>query len=212
MGVYGNRYELERYARKGLLDFDYSDFRKIKDWAGVTMDELKEAIRMATEETAAWANKESAKDLAQELRVPYPAMRKRIKVKRRMITGGSSLATARIWYGINALSLKYLKPKQLEGGVQTQGKGIVMSAFISPKLKGHVFKRTGPGRLPIERQELSVEDKAAQFLATNFEPKVADYYMDRFFYYIDRMSGKELGTSAAALGGKVKPRTLFERK
>lgn len=211
MGVQGNRLS-QGFATRGLLDFDYSDFRKVKEWAGLTMGELKEAIRMATEETAAWANKESAKDLAQELRVPYPTMRKRIKVKRRMVTSGGSLATARIWYGINNLSLKYLKPKQMEGGVQTQGKGIVMRAFISPKLKGHVFKRTGQSRLPIERQELSVEDKAASFLASNFEPKVSAYFMDRFFFYVDRLSGKSLGTSSATLGGTVKPRTLFERK
>lgn len=211
MGVQGNRYE-PGFANRGLLDFDFSDFAKVKEWAGITMEELKEAVRLATMDTASWANKESAKDLGRELNVPYPAMRKRVKVKRRMMTFEGALATARIWYGINPVSLKYLKPKQLEGGVQTQGKGIVMKGFISDKLKGHVFKRKGDARLPIEKQSLDVEHKAAAFLASTFEPKVSDYFMERFFYYVDRMSGNEIGSSQAALGGTIKPRTLFERK
>lgn len=210
MGVQGNRYE-PGFANRGLLDFDFGDFAKVKDWAGITMEELKEAVRLATQDTASWANKESAKDLGQELKVPYPAMRKRIKVKRRMTTFAGSLATARIWYGINAVSLKYLKPKQDGAGVNTTAMN-VPGAFISEKLKKNVFKRKGDARLPIEKQTLDVEDKAASFLATNFEPKVAAYFMDRFYFYIDRMSGNEIGTSQAALGGKLKPHSLFERK
>lgn len=210
MGVQGNRYE-PGFANRGLLDFDFGDFRKVKEWAGITMEELKEAVRLATADTASWANKESAKDLGQELKVPYPAMRRRIKVKRRMMTFDGSLATARIWYGINAVSLKYLKPKQDGVGVTTTAKAIP-GAFIARTMKGNVFKRTGPERLPIEKQTLDVEEKAASFLANTFEPKVSAYFMDRFFFYVDRMSGREEGSSQAALGGKIQPRSIFERK
>jgi hypothetical protein len=210
VGVQGNRYE-PGFANKGLLDFDFSDFRKVKDWAEITMDELKEAVRLATQDTASWANKESAKDLGRELQVPYPAMRKRIKVKRRMMTFDGALATARIWYGINALSLKYLKPKQDASGVKTTAK-TVPGAFISDKLKQNVFKRKGSARLPIEKQTLDVEAKAASFLQGTFEPKVSAYFLDRFFFYVDRMSGRESGSSAAALGGSINPRSIFERK
>ena len=210
MGVQGNRYE-PGFANKGLLDFTIGNFRSVKEWADITMEELKEAIRLATKDTASWANKESAKDLGRELNVPYPAMRKRIKVKRRVITWTGSMGEARIWYGINPISLKYLKPKQDGSGVTTSAKA-VPGGFISEKMKRNVFKRTGSARLPIEKQTLDVEDKAASYLETNFEPKVSAYFMDRFFYYIDRMSGRAEGTTAAALGGKVQPRSLFERK
>lgn len=210
MGVQGNRYE-PGFANRGLLDFDFGDFAKVKEWAGITMEELKEAVRLATVDTASWANKESAKDLGQLLKVPYPAMRKRVKVKRRMMTFEGALATARIWYGINPVSLKYLKPKQDGAGVTTTAKS-VPGAFISDKLKGNVFKRKGSARFPIEKQTLDVEDKAASFLASTFEPKVSAYFMDRFFFYIDRMSGNEIGSSQSALGGKIQPRSLFERK
>lgn len=210
MGVQGNRYE-PGFANKGLLDFDYSDFRKVKEWAGITMEELKEAVRLATMDTASWANKESAKDLGRELKVPYPAMRKRIKVKRRMITAGGSLATARIWYGINAVSLKYLKPKQDSSGVTTTAT-TVPGAFISQKMKQNVFKRKGDARLPIEKQTLDVEDRAATFLQTSFEPKVSAYFLDRFYFYIDRMSGNDEGTAASVLGKRITPQGLFQRK
>ncbi len=211
MGVQGNRYDAG-YAQKGLLDFDYSDFSKVKEWSGLTMEEIKEAIRLATDDTAVWANKESAADLSKHLRVPYRAMRKRVKVKRRMMTFSGSLATARIWYGINPLDAKYLAPKQLEGGVQTQGKGIIMKGFISPELKGHVFKRTGASRLPIEKQTLDVEDKAASFLETTFEPKVAEYYLDAFYARIDQMMGNDRGTASAKFSGTLRPQAIFERK
>lgn len=211
MGVQGNRLS-EGFSTQGLLNFDFSDFHKIKDWSGLTMESLKEAVRMATEDTGVWANKEAAKDLGRELGVPYPAARKRVKVKRRMVTWGGSLANARIWYGINPLDAKYLKPKQLPGGVQTKGAGIIMRGFISAKMKGHVFKRRGPGRLPIDKQSLDVEHKTVAFLQGTFEPKVAAYYMDRFYFYIDRLMGNTEGTAAAALGSSVQARTLFERK
>lgn len=211
MGVQGNRYDAG-FAQKGLLDFDQGDFRKVKEWSGLTMEEIKEAIRIATEDTAAWANKESAVELSKHLRVPYRAMRKRVKVKRRMITWSSSMATARIWYGINPLDAKYLAPKQLSGGVQTQGKGIIMRGFISPELKGHVFKRTGPSRLPIEKQSLSVEDKAASYLETTFEPRVAEYYLDTFYARIDQMMGNDRGTASAQFSGSIRPQAIFERK
>ena len=206
MGVQGNRNDTD-IARKGLLDFDYSDFRKIMAWSELTMEDMKSSIRRATDDTANWANKSAANDLARELNLPYPVLRKRVKMKRRMITGGGKLATARIWYGINDISLKYLKPKQEEGGVFTSGAGIIMRGFISPTLDGHVFKRTGRGRLPIQKQNLSVEHKAWNYLVTTYEPKLSAYFMDRFYFYIESLSGKDFGSAAPALG--INPRGLF---
>lgn len=210
MGVQGNRYDVG-FAQNGLLNFDVGDFRKVKDWAGITMEELKDAVRVATEKTAAWANRESAKDLGRELEVPYPAMRKRIKVKRRMVTFGGAMAEARIWYGINPVGLKYLKPKVIGDGVTTTA-GDVPGGFISDKLKRHVFKRRGPGRLPIDKQSLDVEGKAARYLEGTFEPKVAAYFVDEFYRQVDLLSGRDVGSTGAALGGTVKPASLFQRK
>ena len=185
----------------GPITFDVSELEKVAASSGLTPDEVKEILRLAMDDTAMWANKESAKDLGRALSVPYPVMRKRIKAKR-----SGKGKDARIWYGINALGLKYLKPKQDGSGVSTTAKS-VPGAFIVPKLNSHVFKRTGEKRTMtrgnyrgqvrevIAKQELSVVDQATVILGNIVTPKVAEHFMDRIFFYLDRFSGKAEGTT-----------------
>lgn len=196
MGVQGNRDD-RTSGSKGLLDLGYQDFYFLRQWTKLTVSKLKEAVIIATDETAKWAKVNASKDLARFLNIPYKVTRERVKIKlkRRMITGENSAATARIWYGINDLSLKHLKPQQLEGGVKTSGAGIVMRGFISKSLDGHVFKRTGDKRLPIEKQTLSIEEKAWNYLITEFEPKLQAYWLDRFYSTLDSMAGNMQGAT-----------------
>jgi hypothetical protein len=188
-------------SESGPITFDISELEKVAASLTLAPDEVKEILRLAMDDTAMWANKESAKDLGRGLGVPYPAMRKRIKAKKAGVG-----KNARIWYGINAIGLKYLKPKQTGGGVSTTAMS-VPGAFIVPKLNSHVFKRTGEKRTMtrgnyrgqvrevIAKQELSVVDQATVILGSIVTPKVAAYFMDRLFFYLDRFSGQTEGTS-----------------
>lgn len=188
-------------AESGPITFDISELEKVAASLVLDQNEVKEILRLAMDDTAMWANKESAKDLGRGLGVPYPTMRKRIKAKKAGVG-----KDARIWYGINALALKYLKPKQTDGGVSTTAMS-VPGAFIVPKLNSHVFKRTGEKRTMtrgnyrgqvrevIEKQELSVADQATVILGSIVTPKVSAYFMDRLFFYLDRFSGNAEGTS-----------------
>ena len=188
-------------SASGPITFDVSELEKVAASLALDENEVKEILRLAMDDTAMWANKESAKDLGRGLGVPYPAMRKRIKTKKAGVG-----KDARIWYGINALGLKYLKPKQTGDGVTTTAKA-VPGAFIVPKLNSHVFKRTGEKRTMtkgnyrgqvrevIAKQELPVADQATVILGSIVTPKVSAYFMDRLFFYLDRFSGKTEGTS-----------------
>ena len=188
-------------SQSGPITFDISELEKVAASLVLDENEVKEILRLAMDDTAMWANKESAKDLGRALNVPYPAMRKRIKAKRAG-QGGN----ARIWYGINAIGLKYLKPKEDGSGVTTTAKS-VPGAFIVPKLNSHVFKRTGEKRAMtrgnyrgqvrevIAKQELDVADQATVILGSIVTPKVAAHFMERLFFYLDRFSGSAEGTS-----------------
>lgn len=188
-------------SASGPITFDVSELEKVAASMGLFEDDVKEILRLAMDDTAMWANKESAKDLGRALSVPYPVMRKRIKAKKSGVG-----KDARIWYGINAVGLKYLKPKQDGAGVTTTAKSIP-GAFIVPKLNSHVFKRTGEKRTMtrgnyrgqvrevIAKQELSVADQATVILGAIVTPKVSAYFMDRLFFYLDRFGGKAEGTS-----------------
>ena len=190
---------------QGPITFDYSQLEKVAASAGLTDDDLKEALRLAMDDTAMWANKESAKDLGRALNIPYPTMRKRVKAKK-----AGTGREARVWFGINAIGLKYLKPKADGSGVSTTANK-VPGAFIVPKLNSHVFKRTGEKRTMtrgnykgqvrevIARQELSVADQASAILSTIVTPKIAEHFMDRLFFYLDRFSGKAEGTSRSQI-------------
>jgi len=212
MGVYGNRDDRET-GRKGLIDLNYNDFYNLRAWTKLSVSKLKEAVVTATDETARWAKVNAAKDVARLLNIPYKVTRERVKIKlkRRMITGESGAATARIWYGMNNLSLKYLNPKQLEGGVKTNGAGIIMRGFISKGLDGHVFKRTSDKRLPIQKQELSIEQKVWDYLVNDFEPKLQEYWLERFYSTLDSMAGNMQGSTAAfaSQGNRIMPTLYF---
>ena len=183
------------------ITFDTSRLEKVAASAGLSEEELAEVWRLSLDDTTNWAHKESAKQLGQDLKVPYPAMRKRIKANRR-----KSPTTASIWYGFNPIGLKYLKAKQDGDGVTTTANK-VPGAFIVPTLNSHVFKRTGEKRVmrrgiyrgkmreAIEKQSLPVDEYATTILSTKMLPKVADYFMERLYFYLDRVLGQAEGTA-----------------
>ena len=82
--------------------------------------------------------------------------------------------TVKLWYGLNGISLIHLNARETKKGV-TAGKHKRDSAFIA---KGQVFKRSGKGRLPIEKQVLEIKEKADSYLDGN---AFSDGYQEQFF-------------------------------
>jgi hypothetical protein len=196
MSVEGNKFE-SAAATNLLALFVFDDWERVKDLLGVLQKDMKAALRTAVRQTGQWANREGARGLAKAVNAPLNVMRKglRIKFQYQSVKGFS---TARLWYGLNSISLKYLGAKQGKKGVRARG-NTYKGAFISSALGGHAFQRVGKSRLPLQRLEHEIVSKGNAFL-TDFETKVAAKFVDFFFAALDKAGGREAGESAAIAG------------
>lgn len=197
MSTEGNRFE-PAAAQNLLALFVEYDWARIRDLLGVLQKDMKAALRTAVRQTGQWANREGARGLAKATNVPLNVLRRglRIKFQYQSIKGFSN---ARLWYGLNAVALKYIGVKQQKKGVRARGT-TYQGGFISPALKGHAFQRVGKERLPLRKLELPIVEKGNAFLA-EFETRVAEKFVELFFASLDKAAGREAGESAAIAGG-----------
>lgn len=196
MSTEGNRFE-PAAAQNILALFAFQDWERVRDLLGVLQRDMKAAIRTATRQAGQWANREGARRLAKEARVPLKNLRQglRLKFQYQSVRG---FATARLWYGLNDISFKYLGARQQQKGVRAGGETIA-GAFIAPTLGAHVFKRAGKERLPLVRQEREIAGKGTGFLK-QFEGEVAAKFVEFFFLALDKAAGRDAGESQAIAG------------
>ena len=196
MSTEGNRFE-PAAAHNLLALFVFEDWQRVKDLLGVLQKDMKAALKTAVRQTGQWANREGARGLAKATNTPLNVLRKglRFKFQYQSVKG---FATARLWYGLNAISLKYLGARQQKKGVRARG-NTYQGGFISGALGGHAFKRVGKGRLPIVELDHTIADKGNAYLA-EFEAKVAAKFVELFFAALDKASGREAGESASIAG------------
>lgn len=197
MSTEGNKFE-PAAAQNLLALFIFDDWARVRELLGVLQKDMKAALRTAVRQAGQWANREGARGLAKAVNVPLSTMRKglRLKFQYQSVKGFS---TARLWYGLNPISLKYLGARQQKKGVRSRGT-TYKGAFISATLGGHAFRRKGPDRLPLEEIDFTIVEKGNAFLA-EFEGKVAAKFVEFFFAALDKASGREAGESAAIAGG-----------
>ena len=196
MSTEGNRFE-PAAAQNLLALFTFQNWSQIRDLLGVLQKDMKAALRTSIRQTGQWANKEGARGLAKATNIPLKTLRQglRIKFQYQSVKG---FATARLWYGLNSVSLKYLGARQLKKGVRARGETIT-GAFISGDLGGHVFKRIGTARLPIKEQKTTIAEKGNAYLTT-FEKQVSAKFVEFFFAALDKISGRTAGDSQAIAG------------
>jgi len=196
MSIEGNRFE-PRAAQNLLALFVFEDWAKIRDLLGVLQKDMKTALRTATRQTGQWANREGARGLAKAANVPLNVLRKgmRIKFQYQSVKG---FATARLWYGLNAISLKYLGARQQAKGVRAKGV-TYKGGFVSSALGGHAFQRVGTKRLPIKELKQPIEGQGFDYLS-KFESEVAAKFVQFFFSALDKVSGRDAGESLAIAG------------
>lgn len=196
MSTEGNKFE-SAAATNLLALFVFEDWSKIRDLLGVLQKDMKAALRTAVRQTGQWANREGARGLAKAVGVPLNVLRKglRIKFQYQSVKGFS---TARLWYGLNAISLKYLGAKQQVKGVRARGT-TYKGGFVSSALGGHSFQRVGKARLPITELKHTISEKGTDFL-TKFEGEVAEKFVTFFFAALDKATGRGAGESLAMAG------------
>lgn len=196
MSVEGNRFE-PAAVQNLLALFVFEDWSKVMASTGALHKDMKAALRTAARQAGQWANREGARGLAKAVNAPLNVLRKglRLKFQYQSVRG---FATARLWYGLNAISLKYLGARQSSRGVRARGT-TYKGGFIAPALQNHAFQRVGNKRLPIKQIEMKVADKGTAFLE-KFEKQVAEKFVEFFFAAIDKATGRAAGESASLAG------------
>jgi hypothetical protein len=196
MSVEGNRFE-PAAVQNLLALFVFEDWSRVMANTGALHKDMKAALRTAVRQAGQWANREGARGLAKAVNAPLNVLRKglRLKFQYQSVRG---FATARLWYGLNAISLKYLGARQIKRGVTARGT-TYKGGFIAPALKDHAFQRVGSKRLPIKQLEMKVADKGTAFLE-KFEKQVAMKFVEFFFAHIDKATGRAEGESASLAG------------
>ena len=196
MSTEGNRFE-SKASTNMLALFVFEDWARIRDLLGVLQKDMKVALRTAVRQTGQWANREGARGMAKATGTPLNVLRKglRIKFQYQSVKGFS---TARLWYGLNDISLKYLGARQQKKGLRARGV-TYKGGFVSSALDGHAFKRVGKDRLPIKRIDMTIHEKGTDYLE-RFEQSVAAKFVELFFSALDKVSGRDAGDSAAIAG------------
>lgn len=159
--------------------FTGSNLARVKIALGVLESDISAAIKTATRKTFKWAEREASKQIAAEAGIPYRAARTRTKSKYRLTGSGQ------VWFGLNPVSAKYLGAKERKGG------------FTAEKLNGHFFRRKGRERLPIERIDKTIESEGLGVVEGSFPSDVQDRLIKEFFLALDKVKGRESGTSQA---------------
>jgi hypothetical protein len=118
---------------------------------GATQKQIEPAMRSAVSRVTRWAGNEAARRISKATKVTGKVIKGRMRVE----VMGKDGVLGRVWAGLRNIPLKAMKPRQTKSGV-TAGPAKVPGAFISKKIGGHVFKRTGTKRLPIEKQTFPI--------------------------------------------------------
>lgn len=196
MSYEGNKFE-SKASTNLLALFVFEDWSGLRELLGVLQKDMKAALRTAVRQTGQWAKREGARGLAKATSTPLNVLRKglRIKFQYQSVKGFS---TARLWYGLNDISLKYLGAREQKKGLRARGV-TYKGGFISSALDGHAFQRVGKERLPIKRLDMTIQEKGTAYL-TEFEQKVGAKFVELFFAALDKASGRDAGESAALAG------------
>ena len=198
MSIEGNKFE-PAAAHNLLALFVEYDWARIRDLLGVLQKDMKAALKTAVRQTGQWANREGARGLAKAANVPLHTLRRGLRLKFQYQSFKGGYSTARLWYGLNPIGLKYLGARQQKKGVRARGT-TYKGAFISAELGGHAFRRVGKDRLPLEDVDFTIVEKGMAYLA-EFDGKVAAKFVELFFAALDKAAGREIGESAAIAGG-----------
>lgn len=196
MSVEGNKFE-PAAAQNLLALFTFQDWARIRDVLGVLQKDMKSALRSAVRRTGNWANKEGSKGIANATGIPLDVLRAGLRIKFRY-QSVKGFPTARLWYGLNSISLKYLTDSETElfyNALFADGN----PGFIVKPFGGHAFQRVGKARFPIKRIEKPIAEKGQSFMA-EFESRVAEKFAQFFFQALDRLGGRSKGESESLVG------------
>lgn len=185
-------------SSNGLFELlGHGDFSKAEHLLGLIPEQVTKAVRTATTKAMRWAEREGAKRLATVSQLSVRQLREATRYKAR-VRNREGQIRGQVWFGLNDVAVKWAGATQTPTGVSSRA-GQFPQAFIVDKLGGHVFRRKGAAKLPIEKVTYGIVGVSEMVLA-----KVADeagrMFQQLLFSELDKLTGKGEGTSAAILG------------
>jgi len=129
------------------------DFAELAAKFDATPARVQIAARRAIAKATKWANDKILGEMPELTGIRARIIKGRVRMDIKEASG-------RVWFGLNPVSAGRLDPRQDESGVTADGFEFA-GAFIVDSLGGNVFKRRGAGHLPIDKQEVTIAEKAA---------------------------------------------------
>lgn len=151
------------------LQIDLARVDQLVAEVNATDDQVRVALRSTVSKLSTWLRTRATRAMSAELQIKQQVLRFRLKnIKLKKAPNG---AVGGVWLGLNDLDFVYMGgASQDQQGVEFRGRSFG-GAFMGPrpgtisgKLAGMAFKRTGSGRLPIEKVGLPIQDEADKAL------------------------------------------------
>lgn len=129
-----------------------ADVREVRRMVRHIRNGTQRVIPRALNKTIRQVQSAAVKSIVREIPVKQARIRRNLRIERATRMRFSGAVVARGF----RIPLKEFSPRQTAAGVtyrgQMGGRRIVRGAFIVPSLGGHVFRRKGASRLPIDKQ------------------------------------------------------------
>ncbi len=153
------------------VTIDADQFTALKKRFNATKQEVQDALRDATKDTADDI-KGLDSELGAALKIAPELLKNRITLRYRYKSGNGMF-----WFGMNPINLGSLNPKQngqsvIAGPVTVNGPG----AFISEKMGGQVFRRYGTHRLMITKQVYDIANISRETVREKIFPMISDIF------------------------------------
>jgi len=171
-----------------------TDFSGAANALGLTEADVKKAVKAAATKAAKWAQKQGTAVLSGLTTIPQRELMESLRTRMKP-TKKNSGAVA--WFGLNDVSAKHEGARQTANGVVSNTSDYP-SAFIVPKLGGHVFKRRGAARLPIDKMTHNILGQMEAALA-KISDQADPIFLQEFFTQIDKRIGRGSGQAAQLL-------------
>jgi Prophage minor tail protein Z (GPZ). len=147
-----------------LVEVDARQVGALADELGATEAQLEAALKSAYGRMARWLRTRAVRGLSAHLGVQQKILRGRIRTFR--LQGGVSTGGdgAKVWFGLQPISLMRLGARQTAQGVRAGGR-MYPGAFIAT-VNGRrgVYRRVGKERVPLEAVTLDISDKALTYV------------------------------------------------
>jgi hypothetical protein len=153
------------------LNIDIDRLQVILTELRATERQVDLALRSTSLRMAGWLRARAVPDLSRILKIQQKQVRRRIKASFRRHGNG-------IWFGLNPVGAKWLKPRQVASGVNAEGGRHFTGAFIR---KGQVYRRKTAKRMPVEIVEDPVEEKMQNYIEGSIDTQEFENEFYRVF-------------------------------